>query len=151
LTITFLSHSSGKAYRGNRNRRFEEKSLLIVVGFTQADASETPTPKKSRKELKAKFGLPRKCLSQRTFATVNLLANQNVESLTLHLIQSGQWREAVYLVRDESGSNLSQAEAQVERLALVHGIHRYSRGFMVSIIGLIGLSLFAVGGFLHWL
>ena len=82
---------------------------------------------------------------------MNLLANQNIESLTLHLIQSGQWREAVYLVREESGSNLSQAEAQVERLALVHGIHRYSRGFMVSIIGLIGLSLFAVGGFLHWL
>jgi len=87
----------------------------------------------------------------RTFGIVNPAASQNTNALALHLIQSGQWREAVYLVREESGANLSQAEAQVERLALLHGIHRYSRAFLVTVVGLIGASIFAIGGMLQWL
>jgi hypothetical protein len=87
----------------------------------------------------------------RTFRIVNQAASQNTNALALHLMQSGQWREAVYLVREESGANLSQAEAHVELLALRHGIHRYSRGFLVATIGFIGASIFALGGMLQWL
>jgi len=79
------------------------------------------------------------------------LSNPNTESLALHLIQSGQWREAVYLVREDSGYSLTQAENLVEKLALIHGIHKYSRGFLVSIVGLVGAAVFALGGILHWL
>jgi hypothetical protein len=87
----------------------------------------------------------------KTFGIVNPVTNQNTNALALHLIQSGQWREAVYLIREESGANLTQAEALVERLALVHGIHRHSRAFLVTVVGLIGVSLFAIGGVLQWL
>ncbi len=56
------------------------------------------------------------------------------EAVAIHLIREGQWREAVHLYREETGANLAQAEQAVERLALEQGIHRYSRGFLVSII-----------------
>ena len=73
------------------------------------------------------------------------------ESVAVHLIREGQWREAIYLYREETGVNLAVAEQAIERLALKHGVHRYSRAFCVSFIALLGLSLITAAGLVEWL
>lgn len=73
------------------------------------------------------------------------------EAVAIHLIREGQWREAIHLYREETGANLAQAEQAVERLALEHGIHRYSRGFMMSMVAVAGGSLIAVAGIIELL
>jgi hypothetical protein len=77
--------------------------------------------------------------------------NSNTEAIALHFIRGGQWREAVYVVREELGLNLPQAEAAVEHLAIQHGIHRYSRMQWMTMIALVGLSTVGVTGLLHWM
>ena len=73
------------------------------------------------------------------------------EPVAVHLIREGQWREAIYLYREETGVNLAIAEQAIERLALKHGIHRYSRGFCVTLIAILGLSLIMLAGLVEWL
>ncbi len=73
------------------------------------------------------------------------------ESVAVHLIREGQWREAIYLYREETGVNLAVAEQAVERLALQHGVHRYSRGFYIAMIALCGLSVLMLASLIEWL
>ena len=46
----------------------------------------------------------------------------NIDSLATHLIQQGQWAEAVCLYRDELGLSLLQAEEIVLQLADESGV-----------------------------
>lgn len=73
------------------------------------------------------------------------------ESVAVHLIREGYWREAIYLYREETGVNLAVAEQAIERLALKHGVHRYSRAFFVTLIALCGVSLITLAGLIEWL
>ncbi len=73
------------------------------------------------------------------------------ESVALHLIREGHWREAIYLYREETGVNIAVAEQAIEKLALKHGVHRYSRAFFVTLIALCGISVIALAGLIEWL
>ena len=77
-------------------------------------------------------------------------ANPTVEAFAVHLIREGLWREAVALCREEAGLSVAQAEHLVERIALKHGVHRYSRAFFVSWIAACGFSVLALAGWLEW-
>ncbi len=84
-------------------------------------------------------------------SVLSSLAHLSSEPVVLHLIREGQWREAIYLYREETGVNVAIAEQAVERLALKHGVHRYSRTFFVSMIATCGLSLITIAGLVEWL
>lgn len=84
-------------------------------------------------------------------SVLSSLAYLPSEPVVLHLIREGQWREAVYLYREETGVNVAIAEQAIERLALKHGVHRYSRAFFVSMIATCGLSLLTLAGLVEWL
>lgn len=73
------------------------------------------------------------------------------EPVVIHLIREGQWREAVYLYREETGVNLAIAEQAIERLAIKHGVHRYSRGFFLTMIATCGLSILTLAQLVVWL
>lgn len=72
--------------------------------------------------------------------------SSGLENFAVHLIREGQWREAVYLVREETGVSVAQAEHAVERMALKHGLQRFSRTFFVAIIALCGLTTIVLAG-----
>jgi hypothetical protein len=73
------------------------------------------------------------------------------EPITIHLIREGLWREAVYLYREEMGVSTVQAEQAIERLALEHGVHRYSRYFFVGMIALSGISVMLLASLIKML
>jgi hypothetical protein len=73
------------------------------------------------------------------------------EPVAVHLIREGQWREAIFLYREETGVNLAIAEQAIERLAIKHGVHRYSRAFFVTLIALCGLSVITLAGLVELL
>jgi len=73
----------------------------------------------------------------------------NIESLATHLIQQGQWAEAVRLYRDELGLSLPQAEEIVLQLADSSGIQYPGRFLSWLAIAFAGFSLFGLAGVLQ--
>ena len=73
----------------------------------------------------------------------------NIESRATHLIQQGQWSEAVCLYRDELGLSLPQAEEIVLQLADSSGIHYPGRFLSWLAIAFAGFSLFGLAGVLQ--
>ena len=68
----------------------------------------------------------------------------NIDSLATHLIQQGQWAEAVCLYRDEMGMSLPQAEEIVIQLADESGVVYPGRFLSWLAIAFAGLSLFCL-------
>ena len=73
----------------------------------------------------------------------------NIESLATHLIQQGQWAEAVCLYRDEHGLSLTQAEEIVLQLAVSSGVQYPGRFLSWLGIAFAGFSLFGLAGVLQ--
>jgi hypothetical protein len=74
-----------------------------------------------------------------------------LENFVVHLIREGHWREAVYLLREEQGLSVAQAELDVEQLALKYGVHRFSRQFFIALIAGCGISLVVLAGIVEML
>lgn len=75
----------------------------------------------------------------------------SVEAVATQLIRAGQWREAVFLYREESGASLTEAEDAIEDLALRQGVHRYSRPFLVGMIASMGIFVFFISILIEWM
>ena len=75
----------------------------------------------------------------------------NIDSLATHLIQQGQWAEAVCLYRDEMGMSLPQAEEIVIQLADESGVVYPGRFLSWLAIAFAGLSLFCLVGVLQFI
>ncbi len=74
----------------------------------------------------------------------------NIDSLATHLIQQGQWAEAVCLYRDELGLSLPQAEEIVLQLADESGVQYPGRFLSWLAIAFAGFSLFGLAGVLQF-
>jgi hypothetical protein len=85
-----------------------------------------------------------------SFSTVSTVTVAQ-EPFAIHLIREGMWREAVHLYREETGVSTAQAEHAIERLALEHGVHRFSRFFFVGVIAMSGISVMLLAGIVKWL